>query len=138
MSHAFQAFSPPAVPRYLCQSSWTLNSFRGTLQTSGYPLQMPPRMRCTWALIVRPGYTLQLDFANIDLDEPHLMTNTCESDSITALSENRGEVEILCGSISNKVLQFEDPGKVYLLLVTDAVRQGKGFKVHFTHIKQQR
>ena len=132
------SLSPPiyTVPRYLCHSSWTLNSLHGTLQTPGYPLNMPPRMKCEWTIIVRHGYTLQLNFKSIDLDEPYPGTEICLHDFIIAVSD-KGEFESLCGSQSNHILQFHDPGRVYLLLYTDDVRQGNGFKVHFEHISQR-
>lgn len=132
----FIKFLTYAVPHYLCQSSWTLNSFQGTLQTSGYPLKMPPRMRCMWTIIVQPGYTLKLDFKSIDLDKRDPVTGSCRFDYLVAIS-NKGDVQILCGSRSDHVLQFQDPGKVHLLLRTDAVRQGKGFQLQFKQINQQ-
>ena len=117
---------PYTVPQYLCHSSWTLNSFQGVLQTPGYPLNMPPRLRCEWNIIVQPGYSLKLDFKSIDIDS---------RDFIIVVSEMGGFVK-LCGSQSNHTLLFENPGRVYLLLYTNAIRQGSGFQVYFKHISQ--
>ncbi len=117
---------PYTVPHYLCHSPWTLNSFQGTLQTPGYPLNMPPRLRCEWNIIVQPEYSLKLDFKSIDIDS---------LDFIIVVSE-MGEFAKLCGSQSNHTLLFENPRRVYLLLYTNAIRQGSGFQVYFKHISQ--
>ena len=124
---------PYTVPQYLCHSSWTLNSFQGVLQTPGYPLNMPPRLRCEWTIIVQPEHTLKLDFKGIDIDEHHPVTRMCSLDFIIVISDT-GQFATLCGTQRNRTLQFENPGRVYLLLNTDDIRQGSGFQVYFKHI----
>ena len=77
--------------------------------------------------MVQPEHTLKLDFKSIDIDS---------LDFIIVVSE-MGEFAKLCGSQSNHTLLFENPRRVYLLLYTNAIRQGSGFQVYFKHISQQ-
>ena len=77
---------------------------------------------------------MQLNFTSIDIQEPDAITQQCVNDQLMVLADKQGILKKFCGSRENERIEFKDPGKVFILLFTDALVQHSGFTMDFRQL----
>ena len=91
-------------------------------------------MQCFWVIYVQTGYTIQLNFTSVDLQEPDIASSECYNDQLMLLADRDGDFRSFCGSHTDKNFVFENPGKVFILLFTDDLVQRSGFVMDFLQL----